>query len=212
MCHHSANLVDFPGVKVLFAMARFMPKGKHCVLVRRLSFKGSVMKTSFKVPVRIRSTVLGAMTALAVCAPAHAFTTSIGDLQTYVSPGSAFFLGQFSFNDTIGFTLSAPTMAAFAVQGQVLNLGYIIPAATSLSMSIYKGTTLLAGPGVSFAGLSLAAGTDYSFQVAGTGSGLYSVNWYLSPVPEPESLALALAGLGAVGTLMRRRRDSDNRS
>ncbi len=168
------------------------------------------MKTSFKVPVRIRSTVVGAMAALAVCSSAQAFTTSIGDLQTQVSPGSAMFLGQFSFNDTIGFSLSAPTLAAFAVQGQTLNLGYVIPAAGALSLSIYKGATLLAGPGISFSGLSLVAGTDYSFQVAGTGSGLYSVNWYLSPVPEPESLALALAGLGAVGTLMRRRRDGDS--
>ncbi len=168
------------------------------------------MTTSLKVPVRIRSTVVGAMAALAVCSSAHAFTTSIGDLQTQVSPGSAMFLGQFSFNDTIGFSLSAPTMAAFAVQGQTLNLGYIIPAAGSLSLSIYKGATLLAGPGVSFSGLSLMAGDDYSFQVAGSGSGLYSVNWYLSPVPEPQSYALALAGLGAIGMLMRRRRSDGN--
>ena len=168
------------------------------------------MKTSFKVPVPIRSTVVGAMAALAVCSSAHAFTAVLGDLSTKPSPGSAIFLGLYSFDDTLEFSLSSPSFASFTVQPQELNLGFIIPGATGVTFSLYKGLDLLAGPGTSFAGLSLAAGSDYSFKVAGTTSGLYSVNWYLSPVPEPESYALALAGLGAVGTLMRRRRNSDN--
>ncbi|MDE2078133.1 MAG: PEP-CTERM sorting domain-containing protein, partial [Burkholderiales bacterium] len=52
--------------------------------------------------------------------------------------------------------------------------------------------------------LHLAAGSDYSFEVMGK-PGLYHVTWCLSPVPEPETLALALAGAAmVVGTARRR--------
>lgn len=167
------------------------------------------MKTSLRVPVRIRSTMLGAMAALAVCTSANAFTKSIGDLSTAPSPGSAIFLGLSTIDDTLLFSLSSPSLASFTITPQTLDLGYVIPGATGVSFSLYKGLDLLAGPGTSFAGLSLGAGTDYSFKVTGPTSGLYSVNWYLSPVPEPESYALALAGMGIVVSLMRRRRESD---
>ncbi|MGH6645614.1 PEP-CTERM sorting domain-containing protein [Aquabacterium sp.] len=167
------------------------------------------MKTSFQVPVRIRSTVVGAIAALAVCSSANAFTKSIGDLSVAPSPGSAIFLGLASIDDTILFSLSSSSLASFTITPQSLDLGFVIPGATGVSFSLYKGIDLLAGPGTSFAGLSLDAGTDYSFKVTGPTSGLYSVNWYVSPVPEPESYALALAGMGAVISLMRRRRDTD---
>ena len=153
--------------------------------------------------------MLGAMAALAVCSSAQAFTKSIGDLSAMPSPGSAIYLGLASIDDTLLFSLSSPSLASFTIQPQTLDLGFIIPGATGVSFSLYKGADLLAGPGTSFSGLSLSAGSDYSFKIKGTTSGLYSVNWYLSPVPEPESYALALAGVGAVISLMRRRRESD---
>ena len=52
---------------------------------------------------------------------------------------------------------------------------------------------------------SLVAGTKYWINLKGTGSeAAYSVT--LAPVPEPETYALLLAGLGLVGTIARRRR------
>ncbi len=48
-------------------------------------------------------------------------------------------------------------------------------------------------------------GTDFSLHV--TGSGLQSASFYSSvtPVPEPETFAMLLAGLGLIGAITRRR-------
>jgi hypothetical protein len=139
---------------------------------------------------------------------AQAFNGAIGDLASFPNPGSSLNLGLFPSVDTLTFSLSAPTIAAFAIQSQALNLGFVIPGATGLTLAVYKGGSLLTGPGTSFSGMNLVAGTDYSFKVTGTTTGLYTVNWALSPVPEPQVYALVFAGLGAVGTLMRRRREA----
>lgn len=59
--------------------------------------------------------------------------------------------------------------------------------------------------------MGLAAG-DYYYQVTGdtTGSvgGFYSITSTVTPVPEPETYAMLLAGLGVVGSLYRRRKSS----
>ena len=52
---------------------------------------------------------------------------------------------------------------------------------------------------------SLVAGTKYWINLKGSATeAAYSVT--LAPVPEPETYALLLAGLGMVGTIARRRR------
>ena len=77
--------------------------------------------------------------------------------------------------------------------------------ATALTFAIYKGGADLTGWGTSFSGLDLLAGSDYSFKVKGL-SGGYKVTWALAPaVPEPETLALALAGVAAGIVLVNRR-------
>ena len=54
------------------------------------------------------------------------------------------------------------------------------------------------------------AGGDYYYQVSGTGTGsaggFYTLSSTVTPVPEPETYALMLAGLGAMGFVARRRR------
>jgi hypothetical protein len=59
--------------------------------------------------------------------------------------------------------------------------------------------------------MDLTAG-NYFYEVKGraTGSsgGFYSITSAVTPVPEPESYAMLLAGLGVVGSLYRRRKSS----
>lgn len=62
---------------------------------------------------------------------------------------------------------------------------------------------------------SLAANTPYTLKISGVtlaspvgGSGIVNINYAngtVTPVPEPESYAMLLAGLGLVGTIARRR-------
>lgn len=154
----------------------------------------------------LKPLVVGAMACLAM-GSAQAYDDVLGPLAPL---DSAFEVGvgfpQPTFLDTLSFSLSAPVAGSFTVKGQ----GLIIPGfltlmpATDLTFALYKGGVALTGFGASFSGLNLSAGDDYSFLVAGK-SGGYHVTWSLSPVPEPESIALALAGVAVVGATARRR-------
>lgn len=59
--------------------------------------------------------------------------------------------------------------------------------------------------------MGLAAG-NYFYEIKGTATGtsggFYSISSTVTPVPEPESYAMLLAGLGVVGSLYRRRKTS----
>ena len=147
-------------------------------------------------------------TVLCMASPAaHAMSGDLGDLPEL---GSTYTIGwdffKPTFTDTLSFDLSAPAKGSFVLAGQALPIPMLatIPAASGLSMTIYKGGGAVTGAGATFSGLNLAAGTDYSFVVSGMPGG-YKVTWALSPVPEPESLALVLAGLGVIGVAARRR-------
>ena len=69
------------------------------------------------------------------------------------------------------------------------------------------GGTSLGAPGT----LSLAVAADgYFYKVTGVVSApgaAYSLASSITPVPEPETYAMMLAGLGALGFLARRRRN-----
>lgn len=151
--------------------------------------------------------VLAAACLALSASAAQAYDGDLGSLTPHLS--STFQIGSdypsTTFTDTLDFSLGESVLASFAVKGQ----GFVIPSfltlagASDLSLSVYKGEALLAS-GVSLSGLSLAAGTDYSFAVSGKQGG-YTVTWSLTPIPEPATLALVLSGLLVAGTLMRRR-------
>ncbi|RZI86448.1 MAG: PEP-CTERM sorting domain-containing protein [Rubrivivax sp.] len=153
---------------------------------------------------RVRAILAGVVASLAVCS-AQAFSGDIGNLEASSNPGSALTLGLFPGVETLTFSLAGPTKASFAVQSQSLNLGFVIPGATGLAFALFKGNVMLTAPSTAVANLTLAAGMDYSFKVIGTSVGLYTMNWALSPVPEPDAGWLVIAGFGAVGLLARRR-------
>lgn len=136
-------------------------------------------------------------------------------------------VGNGSFTDTLSFTLPAPSSweASGSVNGNYIGLNFfgllLGQGLTSLSVDIfghtYSGT--LAGVGfpvgtltVSIPDQIVAAG-NYSAVIHGvaqdsfliSGRPSYQFSLVAIPVPEPETYALFLAGLGLMGLVVRRR-------
>lgn len=119
-----------------------------------------------------------------------------------------------AFTDT--FTFAAPSGDDYSGSGVAISLdvGANILNINEMTVKLFDaGHNLLAsGSAGDSAGVtwSLLSGANYSFEVSGktTGiaGGLYTFAATAALVPEPETLAMMLAGLGAVGFMARRRR------
>ncbi len=115
------------------------------------------------------------------------------------------------FSDTYWFSIMDPgSISGLAVSFETAPFFGI----ANFTAELYSGTTLLGsivGPTASTF-TSLAAGT-YSLNVFGNPSGQFGggyagfVAGVTAPVPEPETYAMMLAGLAAVGFLARRRQN-----
>lgn len=139
---------------------------------------------------------------------AQAFDGALGSLTPNLS--STFQVGaDFPspiFFDVLTFSLDSDVSASFTAKGQGLSIPGLLTLTGSpaLAFAIFKGETALTDFGTSFSGLTLSAGTDYAFAVTGYQGG-YSVTWSLTPIPEPQTMALLLGGLAVAGSLVRRR-------
>jgi hypothetical protein len=118
-----------------------------------------------------------------------------------------------SFLDTFTFTAPTGNFSGTGV-GTAIDVGYDLLNVKDLNVSLFdSGNNLVASGPVgesSKVSWSLLSGADYSFQVKGTSDGVYGgVYTFIATaalVPEPETLAMMLAGLGVVGFMARRRR------
>ena len=125
-----------------------------------------------------------------------------------------------SFNDLVlgTITLSGTSNVAgdlgFIKEGTLQFGSWLVPV--TFSTVTFSGSSLttsgvsLSASGSSFSFTNLAAGT-YKLLASGTaapGIGSYvSANYTVTPVPEPESYAMFLAGLGIMGAIARRRKN-----
>ena len=153
---------------------------------------------------KLKQVTLGVALALSGLA-ANAVDLNLGvDPSTYVpvtvAAGSNFF-------DTFSFSLSGTSLVdatAFSFFGIRGGSAWSILDASDNPVS---GTYSLTAMQPANAVLTLAAG-NYAFAVTGqaqAAGGKYGVSINVSPVPEPETYAMMLAGLAALGFLARRR-------
>lgn len=163
---------------------------------------------------------------------ANATTTSLGTVSANVPTtftGSVL-QGASSFSDIFSFTLSEPNMASgYSVVNFPLNipdLGSFNTVLATLSLvsagadgvqgggdDVVLKSTVLPSTGNTSDHLSLAwsqplhgpAYLNVTGVTDGSLGGLYSGSISISAIPEPESFAMLLAGLGLMGAVVRRR-------
>ncbi|QHJ00693.1 PEP-CTERM sorting domain-containing protein [Xylophilus rhododendri] len=157
---------------------------------------------------------------------AEAATVDLGTVSGTTTTGSSTSSGSFSdlynfsvgANDGTAFVSSAVTFGSYGVTLSSISLY----AGTFTSASALSGLTAIfsssstslvnLGNGiysntVSGATVSLSSLSDYTLVVTGTsaGSSAYTTLISVAAVPEPESYAMLLAGLGLMGCVVRRR-------
>ncbi len=157
--------------------------------------------------------VAAALALFGALGSASADTFDLGLLSTTIGQSGIEVSG--SFDDIFTFTTSStvPVEGSFVgVSGKndlMVSYSFGVGAGPT-SGSVYTPLTLVTLNSLDEFGYSqtvsgLQAGTKYWLNLKGTGSeAMYSVT--LAPVPEPETYAMLLAGLGLIGAIARRRK------
>jgi len=143
-------------------------------------------------------------------------TTLVGSFYTVTpSTPSKTFTDYITLNPTVG--TGSVSLAMVNIYGEIWGKTVDISGLTgALLKSTDSGSSWsTVATGGSFTDLILDSVTKYKVQITGTvtgtlGSGMYAVSYLAStataPVPEPASVALFLAGIGALGLVGRRRK------
>ena len=165
---------------------------------------------------KLKIAVIAAASALAL--NAHATDTIWGTHDPiFEFSGPNFVSG--SFNDSIFFSLPAAlnllfnttvsnnNTATFSIKDGLVSL-YADGAVSDTFLGSFPFT---GATGVSSHEFAPVSGGDYFYRITGvangTSGGLYNVtSTVTTPVPEPQTYALLLAGLGVIGFVARRRR------
>lgn len=146
---------------------------------------------------------------------AQAATYNLGDITaTGALQNSAPFGNGVSFSDTWNFTLSSFSDASVLISAnfsrpefafsnfQATISGGAFPAPEALNLTSGSSFQILEGAGQAIAG-------NYTITVSGISNrnnSFYTFGIDVTPVPEPSSYALLMAGLGVVGFMARRSR------
>jgi hypothetical protein len=153
---------------------------------------------------KILSSAALAVAALGASQGAHATVVSTGTFGPALLPDT---FGGFSTGD---FVVSSP-LALFALQLTADSSATVVGSslfksdgAGGYTAMIDVGTPAYTGSSLTRFYSGLSSGT-YLVEAFGTPGALVGVSYSLAAVPEPESYALALAGLGVAGLVMRRR-------
>jgi len=126
------------------------------------------------------------------------------------------------FIDKWNFTITQPTFSAGSVSNLAITVAPLgnLYNITGLSAQLYTSTNILvenldtnpASTADFKVGSGLFTPGNYYFSLSGTGNGLFGGQYVFAvttlPVPEPESYAMLLAGLGVMGAIAVRRKKS----
>lgn len=175
------------------------------------------MKKLFKKGATLAPKMVGAialLTALGASSAAQATTYNLGTLSSGLTPIAYTTVAPGAFSDTFNFSLSSFSV----LSGGVGALNFSIPFLDVLHIDGLKLELFDASNhSLAVGGLTVAAGSQpfgsYHAVVSGTATGYWggaysgalSVSPATAPVPEPETYALMLAGLGLVAWISRRR-------
>jgi len=117
-----------------------------------------------------------------------------------------------TFNSTGGFTTIEFNNLGLSLNANTKYIAYLTssdPTVTGIQLSRTQTTADTSGFGIGNAYLSTTPGTGW--QLPFSGSGFLSLQYtaVTAPVPEPESYAMLLAGLGWLGFVARRRKQNN---
>lgn len=182
---------------------------------------GSTVGFSWNVPTSAAVAGAGGTFAVDLALPSFTLTPGVG----YALSGPlAGFIGNFVFNEysPVGSTASASATISGTVSVNAASTSFSLPLTKSTTTTIaaigFTGGTLSGSPAVpagSFSSLTFSGG-NLHLQVVTTAAGFGSIigqgqnqltaSFTATPVPEPETYALMLSGIGVVLVLSRRRR------
>ena len=168
-----------------------------------------------KFPVSFKPLVLAAALAVSGAASAASYTLPTDGSPVVATVNSATFDDVFNFNVS---SLSSLSGGASSSGFSIVFGPYTVNVnpVTFSEIKLFKGAsevtsgfsvTGLTSSSLSFSASNLVA-DSYSVHIKGaasSGIGAYAVAANLAPVPEPESYAMFLAGLGIMGAVVRRR-------